>query len=297
LARSFADHAVAVTIANTRGPESLQTLAADLGPTVTPATVDDALTADVILAAVHFLQMRELGARLRDWAGKVVVDTTNAFLLPNVDEILNGRLSTDINAELFPGADMVKAFNQTPPVNSPARSPQSRENALSSSPATHRPPARPSPTSPTKSASPQSNSAASTKVGSSSKPATHSPYATSTNYPNRTPPPHPSPSGVTREHRPMDRVRSTRAAYLAVGGMKIALSTQQLADNPNLAAVAAELPAPSIKAIGAIEVAGAVGLVLPRLTGIATILTPVAALAAFVAWVASLEWADEQRHC
>ena len=47
------------------------------------------------------------------------------------------------------------------------------------------------------------------------------------------------------------------AAYLAVGGMKIVLSTKQLANNPNLAAIAEELSAPSIKAIGAIEVAGA----------------------------------------
>jgi hypothetical protein len=67
-------------------------------------------------------------------------------------------------------------------------------------------------------------------------------------------------------------------AYLAVGGMKIVMSTKQLADNPNLAAIAEELSAPSIKAIGAIEVAGAVGLILPWLTGIAPILTPVAAL-------------------
>jgi predicted dinucleotide-binding enzyme len=114
LAQAFANHSVAVTIANTRGPESLEILAAELGPTVNPAAIGEALKAEVILAAVPFLKMRELGAQLRDWAGKVVVDTTNAFLLPNVDEVLGGRLSTDINAELFPGAEMVKAFNQTP---------------------------------------------------------------------------------------------------------------------------------------------------------------------------------------
>jgi predicted dinucleotide-binding enzyme len=114
LAEAFADHAVAVTIANTRGPESVKSLATDLGPTVTPAAIGDALKADVILAAVPFLNMRELGAQLGDWTGKVVVDTTNAFLLPSVDEVLNGRLTTDINAELFHGAEMVKAFNQTP---------------------------------------------------------------------------------------------------------------------------------------------------------------------------------------
>ena len=67
-------------------------------------------------------------------------------------------------------------------------------------------------------------------------------------------------------------------AYLAVGGMKIVMSTKQLAENPNTAAVAEELSAPAIKAIGALEVAGALGLILPWLTGIAPILTPVAAL-------------------
>jgi hypothetical protein len=68
------------------------------------------------------------------------------------------------------------------------------------------------------------------------------------------------------------------AAYLAVGGLKIVKSPKQLAENPNTAAVAEELSPPAIKAIGAIEVAGALGLVLPWLTGIAPILTPVAAI-------------------
>jgi hypothetical protein len=68
------------------------------------------------------------------------------------------------------------------------------------------------------------------------------------------------------------------AAYLAVGGMKVVMSTKQLANNPNMAAIADELSAPSIKTIGAIEIAGALGLILPWLTGITPILTPVAAL-------------------
>ena len=67
-------------------------------------------------------------------------------------------------------------------------------------------------------------------------------------------------------------------AYLAIGGMKIVKSPKQLAENPNTAAVADELSIPAIKAIGAIEVAGALGLILPWLTGIAPILTPIAAL-------------------
>jgi len=67
-------------------------------------------------------------------------------------------------------------------------------------------------------------------------------------------------------------------AYLAVGGMKIALPKERLAENPNLSAVTEEYSATAIKLIGAVEVAGALGLVLPWVTGIAVVLTPAAAI-------------------
>jgi 8-hydroxy-5-deazaflavin:NADPH oxidoreductase len=51
---------------------------------------------------------------LPDWTGKIVVDTTNSFWTPNADEILQGRLSSEFVAEAFPGAELVKAFNQLP---------------------------------------------------------------------------------------------------------------------------------------------------------------------------------------
>jgi predicted dinucleotide-binding enzyme len=45
-----------------------------------------------------------------------VIDVTNAFRLPaEVQEAeLNGRLSSEVNAERVPGAELVKAFNQLP---------------------------------------------------------------------------------------------------------------------------------------------------------------------------------------
>lgn len=110
LAERFADHGVSAVIANTRGPESIDT--SQLGSVVTPVSLDEALTADVIIVAIPFLAVRELGFSRSDWSGKIVVDSTNAFTLPNADEVLNGRLSTDFNAEAFPGAAVVKAFNQ-----------------------------------------------------------------------------------------------------------------------------------------------------------------------------------------
>jgi DoxX-like family len=68
------------------------------------------------------------------------------------------------------------------------------------------------------------------------------------------------------------------AAYLFVGGTKLLTSKARLAENPNMAAAAEALSATSIKLIGGVEVAGALGLILPWLTGVAPILTPAAAV-------------------
>ena len=110
LAQRFSDHHVPALWANTRGPESIDVT--ELSASITPATLDTALDADVIILAIPFLQVRELGGRLADWSGKIIVDTTNAFLVPNSEQILGGRLSTEFNAEAFPGAAVVKSFNQ-----------------------------------------------------------------------------------------------------------------------------------------------------------------------------------------
>jgi predicted dinucleotide-binding enzyme/polyisoprenoid-binding protein YceI len=111
LAQRFSDHHVPALWANTRGPETIDVT--ELSASITPATLDTALDADVIILAIPFLQVRELGGRRPDWSGKIVVDATNAFLVPNSEQILGGRLSTEFNAEAFPGAAVVKSFNQT----------------------------------------------------------------------------------------------------------------------------------------------------------------------------------------
>ena len=68
------------------------------------------------------------------------------------------------------------------------------------------------------------------------------------------------------------------AAYLFVGGTKLLTSKERLAENPSMAAAAEALSATSIKLIGGVEVTGALGLILPWLTGIAAILRPAAAV-------------------
>jgi predicted dinucleotide-binding enzyme/polyisoprenoid-binding protein YceI len=111
LAQHFSDHQVSALLANTRGPETIDVT--ELSDSITPASLDTALDADVIILAIPFLQVRELGRRRADWSGKIVVDATNAFLVPEAKDILGDRLSTDFNAEAFPGAAVVKSFNQT----------------------------------------------------------------------------------------------------------------------------------------------------------------------------------------
>ena len=111
LAQRFSDHDVPALWANTRGPETVDVT--EVSASITPVTLETALDADVIILAIPFLQVREVGRRRADWSGKTVVDATNAFLVPEAKEILGDRLSTDFNAEAFPGAAMVKSFNQT----------------------------------------------------------------------------------------------------------------------------------------------------------------------------------------
>ena len=114
LARLFARAGIEVSIANTRGPQSISQFAASLGSGVRAVSIEEALDSDVIFMAVRFLAVEQFGKSLPDWTGKIVVDTTNSFLVPSAPGILQGRLSTHYAAEHLPGAEVVKAFNQLP---------------------------------------------------------------------------------------------------------------------------------------------------------------------------------------
>jgi hypothetical protein len=67
------------------------------------------------------------------------------------------------------------------------------------------------------------------------------------------------------------------ALYVMAGFTKIVKSREEMLTEPRLA-WAGDFGPGQIKAIGAVEIAGALGLVVPWLTGIATILTPIAAV-------------------
>jgi predicted dinucleotide-binding enzyme len=121
LARVFARGRVEAMIANTRGPDSFPELAAEVTPTVRATTVDEARKADLLFLAIPFLAVEPFGASQPRWDGKIIVDVTNARAAhpPNepgvpLGEVPADRLSTEIVTDAFPGAEVVKAFNQLP---------------------------------------------------------------------------------------------------------------------------------------------------------------------------------------
>jgi predicted dinucleotide-binding enzyme len=64
--------------------------------------------------AIPFGAVEKFGKSRPDWAGKTVVDTTNAHYAPNSADLLQGKSSRRYAAEQLPGAEVVKAFNQLP---------------------------------------------------------------------------------------------------------------------------------------------------------------------------------------
>ncbi|MBW8468287.1 MAG: NAD(P)-binding domain-containing protein [Thiobacillus sp.] len=112
LARQFARSGIAVSIANTRGADSLTSLTAELGPKVTASSLSDAIKADVIILAVPFRAHAAIGAEKPDWAGTTVIDAMNTY---GIDpEELQGKASSDVVASAFKGAKVVKTLNQLP---------------------------------------------------------------------------------------------------------------------------------------------------------------------------------------
>lgn len=67
------------------------------------------------------------------------------------------------------------------------------------------------------------------------------------------------------------------AVYVGSGSMKLFTPHEKLASNPNMG-WAGDFSPGAVKAIGAAEVLGAAGVILPEATGIAPVLTPLAAI-------------------
>lgn len=129
VARALAKKGIAATISNSRGPASLAALVQELGPSITAGTTAEAASADIVIAAVRWIDAEKVMSGLPAWNGRIVIDGTNPveFLDPNSPDAkdpsnplaaygikavdLGGKHSSDVFRHFVPGARVVKAFN------------------------------------------------------------------------------------------------------------------------------------------------------------------------------------------
>ncbi len=108
IAQAFARQGIEVAVA---GRRPVDALAAQIGPSLIPQRIEDAVKADVVILAMPFAAYREIAQVAESWQGKIVIDATNTFTPP---EELGGLPSTAAIAKVLPGAKVVKAFNHLP---------------------------------------------------------------------------------------------------------------------------------------------------------------------------------------
>ncbi|HVC07871.1 MAG TPA: NAD(P)-binding domain-containing protein [Solirubrobacterales bacterium] len=112
IARRAIDSGHHVILSNSRGPESLTDIVAQLGAGASAGTVAEAAGADIVLLAVKWDQVPEAVRGVSDWSGRIVIDATNQWdFVRDAPLDLGDQTGTERNAALMPGARVVKAFN------------------------------------------------------------------------------------------------------------------------------------------------------------------------------------------
>ncbi|QCB43300.1 NADP oxidoreductase coenzyme [Sphingomonas sp. PAMC26645] len=109
LAGMFARKGIEVAVATTRPPEAIADKAREIGATVVAKSLSDAITADIVLLAVPFWSHRDVAKAAPDWAGKTIIDVTNAYGF--TPEEMDNLPASVVVAKAFNGAKLVKAFN------------------------------------------------------------------------------------------------------------------------------------------------------------------------------------------
>ncbi|QOZ06586.1 NADPH-dependent F420 reductase [Bradyrhizobium sp. CCBAU 51765] len=116
IAQALARNGIAVTLSNSRGPDSLATTVAELGPLVTAGTREEAASKEIVFVAVNWSKLPDALAGLPPFGGRIVVDANNPIEAPLFKPAeLGGRASSEVFADLVPGARVVKAFNHLLP--------------------------------------------------------------------------------------------------------------------------------------------------------------------------------------
>jgi hypothetical protein len=114
-ARRLAQANLPAILSNSRGPDSLADLVADVGKPVRAGSREEAAAQDLVLVAVNWSKLPAALAGLPNFGGRIVIDANNPIEPPTFQPAdLQGRLSTEIVADHLPGARVVKAFNHLP---------------------------------------------------------------------------------------------------------------------------------------------------------------------------------------
>lgn len=112
IATALARAGIAATLSNSRGPDSLAETVAAIGPTIQAGTREEAAAKDLVFVAVNWSRLPGALAGLPDFGQRIVIDANNAIEAPLFKPAdLQGRTSSDIVADLVPGARVIKAFN------------------------------------------------------------------------------------------------------------------------------------------------------------------------------------------
>ena len=113
LAKAAIAHGYDVVISNSRGPETLSALIAELGPRARAATaVDAARAGDIVLVSVPLKNYRAIP--VEPLAGKIVIDTNNYYPqrdghMPELDN--ETTTTSELLQAHLPASKVVKAFN------------------------------------------------------------------------------------------------------------------------------------------------------------------------------------------
>jgi 8-hydroxy-5-deazaflavin:NADPH oxidoreductase len=113
IARLAVAHGYSVVISNSRGPETLAPLVAELGPNARAATPAEAGQAgDIVVVTVPLKNYRQVP--VAPLAGKVVIDTNNYYPqrdghIPELDN--ESTTTSELLQAHLPAAKVVKAFN------------------------------------------------------------------------------------------------------------------------------------------------------------------------------------------
>ncbi|KJK14926.1 NADP oxidoreductase [Burkholderiaceae bacterium 16] len=114
IARSAIQAGHEVVLSARRGPQALGDIVAGLGPNASADTVQEVARLELVMLAVPWLQVPSALVGLPNWAGRILVDTTNPFTQLEPELVLadlGGTGASEIVAAHAPGARVVKAFN------------------------------------------------------------------------------------------------------------------------------------------------------------------------------------------